>query len=335
MITSLPSQCRDAKGDGRIDGYSHMNAPTVTIGLPVYNGENYLAEAIDSILRQTYEDFELVISDNGSTDATNAICQKYSDADERVTFHRIDVNQGATWNFNRVVELARGEYFRWAAHDDLLAPGCLQHLVGVLDTRPEVVLAHSDVEIIDAAGVSQGVFRGDDSLQFDAPRASDRFAQLLQDHRCFEVFGLIRTDVLRAAGEMGAYGHADGILLTRLAMHGPFEKVDQPLFSERMHPNQSMSMYNCYTEEEGGSGGPADFHSYAAWYDPRAAGKLVFPYWRMLREHLVTVLTARTISLSERARSLGSVGSWIRHKRYFLRLDVKIAIQHARDARKK
>lgn len=310
-----------------------MSTPTVTIGLPVYNGENYVAEAIESILAQTYEDFELVISDNGSIDATNEICQRYSANDPRVHYHLVESNKGATWNLNRVAELARGRYFRWAAHDDLLSPKCLGRLVDALDADPSAVVAHSDVEIVDSNGVSQGVFDGDDSLHFDDPRASDRFAQLLQDHRCFEVFGLIRTEVLMAVGKMGAYGHADGILLTRLAMHGPFHKVAEPLFSEPMHPGQSMSMYNCYTVDEGGTGGPADFHSSAAWYDPRAAGKLVFPYWRMLREHLRTVFTARTISLPERARCLGPVASWTRHKRHFLWVDLKIATKHLRQTR--
>lgn len=248
-------------------------------------------------------------------------------------YHRSDTNQGATWNFNRVVALAQGRYFRWAAHDDVLAPKCLDRLTDALDSDPSIVLAHGDVEIIDADGASHGVFHGDDALRFDGGRPSDRFAQLLRDHRCFEVFGLIRTDVLRAAGEMGAYGHADGILLTRIAMHGPFLKIDEPLFSERMHPGQSMSMYNCYTVEEGGTGGPADFHAYAAWYDPRAADRLVFPYWRMLREHVRTVWTARTISVSERARCLRPVASWIRHKRHFLRVDLQIAVKHLRSTR--
>src|SRR5688572_10868700 len=96
--------------------------PRVSIGLPVYNGENYLAEAIDSILAQTFEDFELIISDNASTDRTQEICEAYAAKDGRIRYYRSEVNKGSAWNFNRVFELARGEYFKWAAHDDYIAP---------------------------------------------------------------------------------------------------------------------------------------------------------------------------------------------------------------------
>ncbi len=301
-----------------------MSHPTVTIGLPVYNGENYLRQAVDSVLAQTYGDVELVISDNGSTDATETICREYAEQDGRVQYHRVEQNRGATWNFNRVVELARGRYFRWAAHDDLLMPECLARSVEALERTPAAVLAHTAVELIDADGTSRGVFRGDDELRFDDADPATRYRDVLRDHRCFEVFGLIRTEHLRAVGPMGAYGNADGILVSRLALRGPFVKIDDALFAERMHPEQSMSLYNCYTEDEGGRGGPADFHNYASWYDPNNDGKLVFPHWRMLREHVRSITRAPSMPMRQRLRTVGGGLSWLRHKRWYLRRDLAI-----------
>ncbi|WP_081588053.1 glycosyltransferase family 2 protein [Gloeocapsa sp. PCC 7428] len=95
------------------------NRPRISIGMPVYNGEPYLKDAINSILNQTFEDFELIISDNGSTDRTEEICRTIASQDQRVRYYRNEQNLGAGWNFNRVVDLATGEYFRWACHDDI------------------------------------------------------------------------------------------------------------------------------------------------------------------------------------------------------------------------
>ncbi|MDQ3247643.1 MAG: glycosyltransferase, partial [Chloroflexota bacterium] len=126
--------------------------PRVTIGLPVYNGENYLTTALDAILAQTYTDFTLVISDNASTDRTQAICLAYAAADKRIRYMRNAVNWGAAPNFSRVCELATGEYFMWAAHDDIMAPDLLARCVEVLDQDATVVLCHAQIKIIDAQG---------------------------------------------------------------------------------------------------------------------------------------------------------------------------------------
>jgi glycosyltransferase involved in cell wall biosynthesis len=98
------------------------NKPRVSLGMPVYNGERYLEKTFDSVLAQTYKDFELVISDNGSTDRTQAICERYAKMDSRVKYHRNSKNIGIAPNFNRVYELSPSEYFKWTDYDDLLAP---------------------------------------------------------------------------------------------------------------------------------------------------------------------------------------------------------------------
>jgi glycosyltransferase involved in cell wall biosynthesis len=106
--------------------------PKVTIGVPVYNGEKYLAAALDTLLAQSFEDFELIISDNASTDCTEEIARAYAARDGRVRYERSGANRGCAWNHNRVFALARGRYFRWAAHDDLCAPTLLARTVELL-----------------------------------------------------------------------------------------------------------------------------------------------------------------------------------------------------------
>ena len=114
--------------------------PRVSIGLPVYNGERFLARAIDSLLAQDFVDFELVISDNASTDGTGEISRDYAARDPRIRYHRNERNIGAVGNFNRTLDLASGEYFKWAAHDDWCAPQFLGRCVEVLDDDPSTVL---------------------------------------------------------------------------------------------------------------------------------------------------------------------------------------------------
>src|SRR5258708_40095698 len=109
--------------------------PRVSVAVPVFNGEKYVAEAVESILTQTYRDLEVILCDNGSTDRTEGICREYAGRDSRVRYSRNEVNRGIHRNFSRGAELARGEYFMWLAHDDKLAPGFLEWGVAALDFR--------------------------------------------------------------------------------------------------------------------------------------------------------------------------------------------------------
>jgi glycosyltransferase involved in cell wall biosynthesis len=126
--------------------------PRLSIGLPVYNGEKFLAESIESLLGQTYEDFELIISDNASTDCTADVCRRYARQDPRIRYIRQRQNIGSAPNHNFVIEQARGELFKHASHDDLYARNLVELCVSALDEYPQVVLAHSWSAVIDSSG---------------------------------------------------------------------------------------------------------------------------------------------------------------------------------------
>src|SRR6516162_7514022 len=132
-----------------------MHVPRVSIGLPVYNGEKYIHLAVESLLQQDYTDFELIISDNASTDATQEICEELAAKDARIRYSRNATNVGASKNFNHVFEVSNGEFFTWAAHDDVHLPGFLRRCVDVLDqARSTVVLVAPGTEIVDEKGAS-------------------------------------------------------------------------------------------------------------------------------------------------------------------------------------
>jgi glycosyltransferase involved in cell wall biosynthesis len=299
----------DRSDDAATGGSEHTeDVPLVSVGLPVYNGERYLEQAIDCVLGQTYPNLELIISDNASTDSTAAIAERYAATDERVTYHRAEVNGGVAWNFNRVVELATGPFFKWMACDDLIEPEFVEVAVAGLSRHPEAVLSHSASRVIGP----DGEYLRDDwtKIRVDDPDPVRRFrAVLIEPHTCMWQFGVIRLDVLRSLPwqPIGGYSHADGVLLERLALIGPFHHSPEALFSYRRHPGQSMAQF---AKDEGG----LDRHAFAAFFDPDLAGRLVFPTWRLLRENLASALRC-PIPLRTRAAATAMVARWTVRKR--------------------
>ncbi|MDE2589575.1 MAG: glycosyltransferase family 2 protein, partial [Patescibacteria group bacterium] len=118
----------------------------VSIGLVVYNGEPFTRKKIDSLLSQTFSDFELIISDNASTDGTSDICKEYLKKDKRIRYFRQKENMGASWNYIFVLDQARGEYFTWAAVDDIMLPDFLKNNVAILESDKNIVGSTGKVE---------------------------------------------------------------------------------------------------------------------------------------------------------------------------------------------
>src|SRR5262245_61032391 len=182
-------------------------SPVVSIGLPVYNGERFLRQSVDSLLAQTFTDFELILSDNASMDKTAAICQEYVARDNRVRYIRQRVNVGAAANHNLVLALARGRYFKWASDDDLYHPELVRLCVQGLEEHPEAVLAHSWDGYVDANGEVVSV----DPYPLDTanPCPRDRLRSLLRTPGGNDIYGLIRTDVMRTVRPHQTYYNAD------------------------------------------------------------------------------------------------------------------------------
>jgi glycosyltransferase involved in cell wall biosynthesis len=275
-----------------------MNArPLVTIGMPVYNGENFIVEALDALLAQTYTDFELIICDNASTDRTGDICREYAARDERIRYYRNEMNIGASANYNLTFELARGDYFKWAAHDDVCAPTYVERCVEALDRDPGVVLAYTQAQAIDSDGQLVKVYPG--KRHFNSPSPRVRFYEFVVDpHPIVAVFGVMRREVLGRTRLIGKYAGSDRPLLSELSLLGKFFEVPERLFYYRFHEAQSW----------GGNKSP---QATQAWYDPGRAGKITFPQWRLLREHIRSIERA-PIGLIDRVSCYLYMGYWMR-----------------------
>lgn len=267
--------------------------PYVSIGLAVYNGEPYLADAIRSLLNQTFPDFELIISDNASTDQTAAICQAFAAEDRRIRYSRNTTNIGGANNENHTFRLARGKYFRWAAHDDLCAPELLAKSVAVLDQNPDVVLCYSMITEIDHEGRP---LRTVALNKGTAARPSTRFCELLgHDHNCEPTYGLIRSAILGKTRLQQNYTDSDRTLLCELSLYGRFVELPEPLFYKRYHPK------NRYI----------DMRARMAWFDPTRKGRAVFPYWLQFGDFVHTIHRV-PISRRERVRCYLGLAQWLR-----------------------
>jgi glycosyltransferase involved in cell wall biosynthesis len=267
--------------------------PLVSIGLPVYNGQKYISDAIDSVLRQTFSDFELIITDNASTDDTKQICLFYAEKDKRVKYFRKETNLGAAPNFNYAFKLSEGKYFKWIAHDDVIAPDFIEKCLKHLETEPDAVLCSSNVGIIDENGFVIDTFNL--RLNTNHPEPSKRFRSLILDwHLCFDVFGLIRASALKRTPLMGGYGHGDGVLLARLGLIGHFIKLDDTSLFFRKHPEQSMQQYGEYDKLTGKN----DYREYSYWFDLSNKNKNIYPHWRILKEYFLSIQYANNNLMS-------------------------------------
>jgi glycosyltransferase involved in cell wall biosynthesis len=220
----------------------NTSRPRVSIGFPVFNGERFLSEAISALLAQNYSDFELIISDNASTDGTQEICEDYATKDRRIRYNRNKENLGAGPNYRLVFELSSGEYFKWAAHDDLHAPEFLQRCVEMLDEDASIVLCFTKTKVIDENGTVIGVY----DIEVDATSSmpDERFYNMLStDHWCFQQFGVIRSNILAKARIAGKYYGWDRTLLAELSLFGRIFEIPEYLFFRRNHSNSSSGLF--------------------------------------------------------------------------------------------
>ena len=296
--------------------------PRLSIGLPVYNGEDYVGQALDALLGQTFEDFELIISDNASTDETGDICQLYAKQDSRIRYILQPENLGLARNHNFVFQQSRGELFKWAAADDLYGQDLLQRCVEALDEHPEVVLAHSWEAAIDASGTVTQSFEY--PLATDSQSAPERFRSILFGSsglfesrdpavrgfvrvdnqgilRACDEYGVIRAEVMRRIAPQASYHHSDRVLVCELALHGPFHITPEWLYFRRDFPDRSYNK-------------APSVHARCAILDPNRASRLRHPSARLVAEYLwgyAASIRRAPLSSSERRECYRSLAEWI------------------------
>jgi glycosyltransferase involved in cell wall biosynthesis len=270
--------------------------PRVSIGMAVYNGERFLAHTLDSLLAQTYSDFELIICDNCSSDRTEEICRAYVAKDARIRYHRNAANIGVAKNFNLSYTLSRGELFKYAAADDLCAPTLIEEAVAVLDRRPEVVLCYAKTRLIDEW--DNPIRDNDDKLDlpFDTPHK--RLSYLLWHiWLCNPVFGVMRSKAVRQTGLYGTYPGSDNVFLAELALHGRFVELPETLFFRRMFEQSTVKYPSLYERME--------------MFRPGEVSRWPFPNWELFLGHLAAIHRA-PLSMTERVQCYLRMNIWLK-----------------------
>jgi glycosyltransferase involved in cell wall biosynthesis len=299
------------------------SAPILSIGMPVYNGEAFIREALDSLLSQTFGNFELIISDNASTDKTADIYQDYAARDRRIRYYRNQENIGAAPNFNRAFELSKSQYFLWFAHDDTCAPTYLERCLDVLENDPSVVLCHAQLQFVNEQGsiLQEGdalyqkfprVKRYHDrmarKLNTDSFQTKERFrARIRSGFNCYAIFGVMRSDILRKTPLIGGYSASDDALLARLSLYGRFYEIPERLFFSRQHLQQS-GMFALAED------GKLSHQNYSQWFDANGKHHFVSIYWKLFQEHASSIAEV-PLKRSEKIGCYTTLLDWLWRKR--------------------
>jgi glycosyltransferase involved in cell wall biosynthesis len=287
-------------------------SPRVSIGVAVYNGERFLSKTLDSLLAQTFTEFEIIICDNCSEDKTEQICRSYAASDPRIRYHRNNTNIGAPRNFNLVTTLSRGEYFKWSGADDLCAPTMIERCVEVLDHRSDVVLCYPKTRLIDENDVPVRDYEDRLDLQIEAPNW--RLACLLSNiGMCNAVFGLIRSSVLNRTHLFGTYSNSDVVFLAELALRGPFVELPESLFFRRSFELSAVKYLSPYER--------------MVMFEPNGVGELSFPNWRLLIGFLSAIHRV-PVGWVESLRCYARMQIWMKRWRAGLIEDLVVALRY-------
>lgn len=264
--------------------------PLVSIGMPLYNEERYLRQMLDSLISQDYENFELIISDNASSDSTPQICQEYAAKDERVRYHRNETNIGASANFKKVFQLSQGDYFAWVAGHDLWHSTFLSRCLEIFLQDESVVLCHPQAMWIDTDGQPLGVIPS--SVETRGLDRISRFHVVLWGlGYCSPVYGLICSKALKQANLGLEVVAPDAILLAELSLLGAFAHISEPLLY--MRKMEDFGSWEKYVEK----------------IFRKSLSNLSAPsmYWQMIDEHLKVVSKHINSSLEKDAATLSTV----------------------------
>lgn len=291
---------------------SRSSPPCVSVCLPVYNGETYLAEAIESVLAQSFENFELILADNASKDRTSSICHDFQARDGRVRYLPADVNRGLAWNYNRSFGAATGRYVLWLGHDDKMAPDLLRRCVGALEQDASTVIAFARTQYIDEAGVLSGQVGPERTG--DASSASERLLQILFDDMCHPVLGLMRRATLARTRLHLPYADSDRVLLVEMGLRGRFELIDEPFMARRLHYNQTTVIYDDRWER-------------TLIFDPSQQGRILCPWLREVKD-LLSAVRMSSVRGRERLACYKRVYWWVNAHRRFVVEDAWRGLRH-------
>jgi glycosyltransferase involved in cell wall biosynthesis len=215
--------------------------PLLSVGMPAYNSEKDIRSSLDAILSQTFSDFELIISDNASTDSTQSICEEYAAKDKRIRYVRNETNIGASGNYNAVFNCSHGKYFKWASSNDYCAPTFLEKCVEALEKNKDAVLAYPRTRLFSSN--IENYFDYPESLNATQKSPEERMLYVMDNLRLNNIMnGVFVSDVLRKTPLIIPFLASDSCLMIEVALYGKILEVPGYLFYRQMDEESSTSM---------------------------------------------------------------------------------------------
>jgi len=287
-----------------------MNTALIDIGLPVFNGEKYILEAIESILSQTLKEFRLIICDNASIDNTQNICKSYEKKDSRIVYIRNKKNYGAAYNYNKTVQLATSKYFKWAAHDDILHKEFLEKCINKLESDNTISLCYPKTYKIDGTGIIVGDYSI--PILWNSQSPVRRFKEaILVPHSCVSVFGVFKLNCLLQTNLIGPFYGSDRCLLAEIALKGKIYELGEYLFYRRDHEEASVRKYTIRHRNE--------------WFDTNKLGNKTFLHWEIFLSLLRNVIGA-TLGWTNKLQCFIVILHWFKNEFRALCSDIKIFV---------
>ena len=286
--------------------------PRVSIGMPVFNGAATIKHSIESLLRQTFSDFELIVSDNASTDSTRDIVEKLAKADPRIRYVRHAENRGANGNYSYLALVSRGEYFKWATSSDMCAPKFIEQCLFALERDPQAVLAAPRTSLFAGDILSAKPYDGDIEILDSTP--SERLRKLRSSLGLNNVLnGLIRLDALRQTRLIEPYYQADIVLVGHLALLGKILLVNEHLYYRRMEVATATALQDRVAWRK---------HHY-----PTVSARMLFQSWKKCAGWLHAGIST-PVPFSEKIRVLTLVARMCNWERRKLWDDLQSALQY-------
>lgn len=293
------------------------STPRVSIGMPVFNGAATIEESVAALLAQTFGDFELIVSDNASTDDTRDVVEALAARDGRVRYVRQPTNLGANGNYSYVAMVARGEYLKWASASDWCAPTFLERCLAALDQHPDAVLAAPRTRLYEGDRSTARDYA--DDVEIPGATPSLRLHQLDERLRLNNALnGVIRLSALRQTHLIEPYQQADMVLMGHLALLGKFLLVDDRLFYRRMEPATATALQDADAVRR---------HHY-----PTPTARALFQTWRRHAGWLQAAFSV-PMPFSERRKVLAFVARQIYWDRRALASDLAASWRYAARAR--
>ena len=281
---------------------SHVSRPTLCVGMPVFNGAKFLTEALQSIVDQDFDSFEVLISDNCSTDATASICERFMKIDPRIRYHRNASNIGAPRNYNLVLRKSQTTYFKWASASDICSPSMFSQCIAALERHPQAILAFPQTHFFTNDISDSTAYEQDRELT--QMSAYERFKDVLENLGFNNIInGVFRRSALSMARPQNpSFYSSDLVLMAELALRGHFVVASDAHFYRRMSPEATANMRN-----------PEELREH---WTPGKHGARRFQQWRYWFGMLDAVLRASP-GLGDAARATLMIGRhmiWSRHK---------------------